>query len=110
MLEVRVLMVVLWWIGELRFGFLFVLVVCDLGFLFFCVYFSFNKRNNNNAQGGGQSRASVPTVNSSSLETSNVSTPRSAAVQNGSHVQPQFHGKIVFLKEFNENRDKRIVF
>ncbi|XP_059434971.1 eukaryotic translation initiation factor 4G [Corylus avellana] len=51
------------------------------------------KRNNNNAQGGGQSRASVPTVNnSSSLESSNVSTPRSAAVQNGSHVQPQFHG------------------
>jgi hypothetical protein len=56
------------------------------------------KRNNNNAR-GGQSRASVPTVNSSSLEYSNVSTPRGAAVQNGSHVQPQFHGKIVFLKE-----------
>ncbi|KAG6630504.1 eukaryotic translation initiation factor 4G isoform X1 [Carya illinoinensis] len=49
------------------------------------------KKNNNNAQGGGQSRTSLPTVNSSSLESSNASTPRGTAVQNGSHVQPQ-HG------------------
>lgn len=55
--------------------------------------FSF-KKNNNNAQGGGQSRASVPTVNSSPLESSNASTLRSTTVQNGSHVQPQLHGMI----------------
>jgi hypothetical protein len=74
---------------------------------FYCACFSF-KRNNNNAQGGGQTRASVPTVNnSSSLESSNLSTQRSAAVQNGSHVQPQFHGKIIFLKEFNQKRRKK---
>jgi hypothetical protein len=65
------------------------------------------KRDNNNAQ-GGQSRASVPTVNSSPMESSNVLTPRSAAVQNGSHVQPQFHGKIVFLKE--KKRNKKLSF
>lgn len=56
------------------------------------------KKNNNNAQGGGmQSRANVPaTVNSATLESSNAAaastTPRPAAVQNGSHVHPQLHG------------------
>ncbi|PON58867.1 26S proteasome regulatory complex, non-ATPase subcomplex, Rpn1 subunit [Parasponia andersonii] len=44
------------------------------------------KKSNHNAQ-GGQSRASVPTVNSSD---SNASTPR--GVQNGAHVQQQLHG------------------
>lgn len=87
--------------------FLFVLLVCDLGFFGF-VCFSL-KRNNNNAQ-GGQSRASVPTVNSSPLESSSVSTPRTAAVQNGSHVQPQFHGKIVFLKEKKKLSFKVVVY
>jgi hypothetical protein len=87
--------------------FLFVLLACDLG-IFVCVCFSL-KRDNNNAQ-GGQSRASVPTVNSSPLESSNVSTPRSAAVQNGSHVQPQFQGKIVFLKEKEKKKKQKIVF
>ncbi len=83
-------------------------MICDLGVLivFFFVFlfgnlcfFSF-KKNNNNAQGGGmQSRANVPaTVNSATLESSNAAaastTPRPAAVQNGSHVHPQLHGMI----------------
>ncbi|KAF5469930.1 hypothetical protein F2P56_010487 [Juglans regia] len=58
---------------------------------------SFNgsfKKNNNNVQ-GGQSRASVPTVNSSSSESSNPSTPRGTVLQNGSHVQPQLHASDV---------------
>lgn len=44
------------------------------------------KKTNNNAQ-GGQSRASVPAVNSSD---SNASTPRGAP--NGAHIHPQSHG------------------
>lgn len=57
-------------------------------FLFFVLhnwFFSF-KKTNNNAQ-GGQSRASVPAVNSSD---SNASTPRGA--QNGALIHPQLHG------------------
>lgn len=50
------------------------------------------KKNNTNAQGGGQSRSAVPNVNTSSVESNNGPTPRSAALQNGSHVQPQLHG------------------
>lgn len=71
-------------------------VICELRFHFLYFAWAFLyvfsvKKNNNNAQGGGQSRTSLPTVNSSSLESSNASTPRGTAVQNGSHVQPQ-HG------------------
>lgn len=44
-------------------------------------------KKSNNAQ-GGQSRVSLPAVNSS--ESSNASTPRN--VQNGAHVPPQLHG------------------
>ncbi|XP_042957906.1 eukaryotic translation initiation factor 4G-like isoform X2 [Carya illinoinensis] len=54
------------------------------------------KKNNNNVQ-GGQSRASVSTVNSSSSESSNPSTPRGTVLQNGSHVQPQLHASDVLV-------------
>lgn len=47
-------------------------------------------KKSNNAQ-GGQSRVSLPAVNSS--ESSNASTPRN--VQNGAHVPPQLHGTIL---------------
>ncbi|KAM2695468.1 hypothetical protein EV1_039958 [Malus domestica] len=46
------------------------------------------KKNNNNAQ-GGQSRASVTTVNT---QDSGIAFAQRGVVQNGAHAQPQLHG------------------
>ncbi|KAM1018904.1 hypothetical protein ACFX2C_040473 [Malus domestica] len=46
------------------------------------------KKNNNNAQ-GGQSRASVTTVNT---QDSGIAFAQRGGVQNRAHVQPQLHG------------------
>lgn len=50
---------------------------------------SFNKKSNNNAQ-GGQSRVNPTPVNS----TESNSTYAARTVPNGSHVQPHIHGKL----------------
>lgn len=68
----------IWAFAFIRF---LIFVICWFGLLLF----SF-KKSNNNAQ-GGQSRASVPTVNSPD---SNASTPR--GTPNGAHIQPQLQG------------------
>lgn len=56
-------------------------------FIVACV--SFNKKSNNNAQ-GGQSRVNPTPVNSAESN----STYAARTVPNGSHVQPQNYGKL----------------
>jgi hypothetical protein len=71
-------------------------------FILIVVYVSFNKKSNNHAQGGGPSRVVNPTpANAANSAPINYAS----AVQttpNGSHIQPQFHGKLVL--------DLRVVF
>ncbi|RXH67550.1 hypothetical protein DVH24_027697 [Malus domestica] len=51
-------------------------------------------QHNNNAQ-GGQSRASVATINT---KDSSIASAQHGGVQNGGHVQPQLHGTDLQLK------------
>lgn len=52
---------------------------------------SFNKKSNNHAQGGPPMVKPTP-ANANSAELNYASVVR--ATPNGSHVQPQFHGKL----------------